>query len=45
VLEGASGSAPSVDTGVKIKRRDTHSKTLRRKDPPCGSLFRWNRST
>src|ERR1017187_9703673 len=45
VLEGAGGSAPSVDTGVKVKRRNTHVKTLRRKDRPCGSLFRWNRST
>jgi hypothetical protein len=45
VLDGASGSAPSVDTGVKVKRRDTHVKTLRRKYPPCGSLFTWNRST
>ena len=42
--ERAGWSAPSIDTGVKVKRRDTHVKTLRRTDRTCGSLFRWNRS-
>lgn len=32
VLEDPGGSAPSVDTGVKVERRDTHFKTLRRGD-------------
>ena len=30
VFEDPGWSTPSVDTGVKIERRDTHSKTLRR---------------
>jgi hypothetical protein len=29
VLERLSGSTPAVDTSVKVKRRDTHIKTLR----------------
>ena len=30
MFEGVRRSAPAIDAGVKVKRRDTHSKTLRR---------------
>jgi hypothetical protein len=38
VIENVGRSAPPVDTGVKVKRRDTHAKTLGGLECGCGRL-------
>jgi len=38
VVEDLRRAAPSIDAGVKVKRRDTHTETLRRRHVGCGRL-------
>jgi len=41
VVKDPSWSTPSVDTSVKVERRDTHNETLGRPTCTCGRLYGW----
>ena len=41
VIEDSGRSTPTVDTGVKVKRRDTHEETLGPCTRSCGRLYEW----
>jgi hypothetical protein len=41
VVKDPSWSTPSVDTSVKVKRRDTHNETLGGSTWTCGRLYGW----
>ena len=43
VVEDPSRSTPSVDTSVKVERRDTHKETLGPSTWACGRLEAWTR--
>jgi hypothetical protein len=44
VVEDPGRSTPSVDTSVKVERRDTHNETLGRPAFACGRLYTWTLS-